>query len=102
MPLLPWRPAGPRLSTPASTGRVPGAYAGRARFRPRDVRKVPDVLTLAIGRVIEFGFAGVAPAGQPFAGQALYLEWRRDDALKGFLIPEQDLEFVNESSDPRG
>jgi len=46
---------------------------------------------------VEFGFAGIAPANHPFAGQALYLEWRSDDSLDGFLIPEQDLEFLDES-----
>jgi len=51
---------------------------------------------------VEFGFAGLADANQPFGGQALYLEWCTDEALNGFLIPEQDLEFLNESSDPRG
>lgn len=89
-------------STPPSTFRVPGAYAGRARFRPHDVRKLPDELIRAIGRVVEFGFAGIAAPDHPFAGQALYLEWRRDDVFDGFVIPEQDLEFVSESSDPRG
>jgi hypothetical protein len=101
MSILLWHPAKPRVSNPASALR-PGTYAGRARFRPRDVRKLPDALKGAVGRVVEIGFAGMAGADHPFTGQALYLEWCRDDALDGFLIPEQDLEFLNESSDPRG
>jgi hypothetical protein len=51
-------------------------------------------LTRAIGQVIEVGYAGIAPQGEMFAGQALYLEWRSDDLLDGHLIPEQDLEFL--------
>jgi len=103
MSILQWQPEKRRTSnktTPAV--RVPGSYAGRARFRPRNIGRLPDVLTRAVGRVVEFGFAGMAALDHPFAGQALYLEWRRDDTLDGFLIPEQDLEFLDESSDPRG
>ena len=74
---------------------MPGAYAGRARFRPREAQKVPEDLRAAVGTVVEFGFAGEAAAGEPFAGQALYLEWCQDAVLHGFLIPEQDLEFLS-------
>jgi hypothetical protein len=51
-------------------------------------------LTRAIGQVIEVGFAGFASKSDMFAGQAMYLEWRSDDILDGYLIPEQDLEFL--------
>jgi hypothetical protein len=101
MAILLWHPAKPRTSNATATLR-PGTYAGRARFRPHDVRKLPDALRAALGRVVEVGFAGMAGTDHPFAGQALYLEWCKDDTLDGFLIPEQDLEFLNESSDPRG
>ena len=37
-----------------------------------------------------------------FAGQALFLEWRSDEVFGGFFIPEQDLEFLKDASDPRG
>jgi hypothetical protein len=63
---------------------------------------IPDSLSHAVGRVIEFGFAGMAEANHPFSGQALYLEWKTDDTLDGFLIPQQDLEFLKGSDDPRG
>jgi len=82
--------------------KICGAYAGRARFRPRRRDALPDVLGRAEGRVIEFGFAGIAGADSPFAGQPMYLEWRTDAILDGFRIPEQDLEFLRESGDPRG
>jgi hypothetical protein len=51
-------------------------------------------LTRAIGQVMEVGFAGFASKSDVFAGQAMYLEWRSDDILDGYLIPEQDLEFL--------
>ena len=98
MTVLPWRRrqhSSPRfLMTPNSFSAI-GAYAGRARFQPSDRAVVTPVLQRAIGQVIEVGFAGIAPAGELFAGQALYLEWRGDRVLDGFLIPEQDLEFVD-------
>jgi hypothetical protein len=73
---------------------VPGGYAGRARYSPRHPSNIPIALHRAIGQLLEVGCAGVAPATDRFAGQALYLEWRRDDLLQGYLIPEQDLEFL--------
>jgi hypothetical protein len=99
MPVLQWRQPKSQI---VATRRVAGAYAGRARFRPHDSRILPDVLSRAVGRVVEFGFAGVAGPESPFAGQSLYLEWLTDAALDGFLIPEQDLEFLSASADPRG
>jgi len=52
------------------------------------------VLRLAVGRVVKVAFAGIALPGDPFTGQGLYLEWCSDDVFDGFLIPEQDLEFL--------
>jgi hypothetical protein len=79
---------------PPSSLLTVGAYAGRARFRPNARAALPPALERAIGQVVEVGFAGFAPKGEMFAGQPLYLEWRSDDVLDGFLIPEQDLEFL--------
>ena len=45
-------------------------------------------------RAVSGPASGIAPSGEMFAGQALYLEWRSDDVLDGYLIPEQDLEFL--------
>jgi hypothetical protein len=102
MSILYWQPVKSRTPGRIPKHRVPGAYAGRARFRPQHIHRLPEALGRAVGRVVELGFAGMAATGHPFAGQALYLEWRSDDTLDGFLIPEQDLEFLHESSDPRG
>jgi len=99
MSLLLWRSPKRQI---VATMRMAGAYAGRARFRPHDDRILPEVLTRAAGRVVEFGFAGIAGPESPFAGQAMYLEWRTDATFDGFLIPEQDLEFLTGSADPRG
>ncbi len=78
----------------AQNGRAPGAYAGRVRFRPVDLETLPLVLRQAVGRVVKVAYAGVAQPGDPFTGQALYLEWCSDEVFDGFLIPEQDLEFL--------
>ena len=94
MAILEWRPS---RSSPRPIPRflhAVGAYAGRARFRPSERLVLTPELQRAVGQVVEVGFAGIAKDGEPFAGQALYLEWRRDDILAGFLIPEQDLEFL--------
>jgi hypothetical protein len=97
--VLPWRPRGERpkrnsnSNSPSSFLTV-GAYAGRAIFRPSARAALTPALARAVGQVVEVGFAGIAPKGELFAGQALYLEWRSDDVLDGFLIPEQDLEFL--------
>jgi hypothetical protein len=97
--VLPWRPRSevpkrqPDISSPSSFLTV-GAYAGRARFRPSARAALTPTLQRAVGKIIEVGFAGIALKGEMFAGQSLYLEWRSDDVLDGFLIPEQDLEFL--------
>ena len=105
MKVLAWRPrTNPspkhdRLTFPLL---APGAYAGRARFRPKHLDRLPDPLRAAVGRVVEVAFAGLESPTGPFAGQALYLEWRSDEVFGGFFIPEQDLEFLKDTSDPRG
>jgi hypothetical protein len=92
-----WLTSAFRTSRVSAASRIPGAYAGRARFQPCDVSRLPPQLACAAGTIVELGYAGVAPAGEPFAGQPLYLEWRTDTLLHGFLIPEQDLEFMSSS-----
>jgi hypothetical protein len=105
MKVLAWRP---RTQPPPSRDHLsfpllaPGAYAGRARFRPKHVDRLPDPLRAAVGRVVEVAFAGMESTAGPFAGQALFLEWRSDEVFGGFFIPEQDLEFLKDVSDPRG
>jgi hypothetical protein len=47
-------------------------------------------------------FAGVISLGEPLAGQALLLEWRRDEVFGGVFIPEQDLEFLTNTLAPPG
>jgi hypothetical protein len=89
--VLAWRLKAPRP-------RIAGQYAGRARFQPRYVELVPDELEPAIGQIVELGFAGVATGEDIYAGQSLYLEWCQDTLLRGFVIPEQDLQFVSGSS----
>jgi hypothetical protein len=97
MAILAWRPrASSQPSQPSRKKRdlLPGEYAGRARFRPVYPEVVPPTLRPAIGRVVEVGYAGVAAPDAVFAGQDLYLEWRRDDVFDGFEIPARDLEFL--------
>ena len=96
----------PRSSPSASRERLnfpllaPGAYAGRPRFRPKHADRLPEALRAAVGRVVEVAFAGMESSAGPFAGQALFLEWRSDDVFAGFFIPEQDLEFLKDVSEP--
>src|SRR5262245_22751299 len=105
MKVLAWRP---RTSPSSKSDRsscpllAPGAYAGRARFRPKHVDRLPEQLRAAVGRVVEVAFAGLESPTGPFAGQALFLEWRSDEVFGCFFIPEQDLEFVKHASHPRG
>ena len=101
--LLPWRPRKPtptrRMPSSARAAAFPalpiGSYAGRARFCPSPQAVLAPELERAVGQIVEVGLAGIAGDDEPFAGQALYLEWRRDDLLSGYLIPEQDLEFLS-------
>lgn len=101
MTVVPWRPRQQSVRRTPKTNPAPmswlpvGSYAGRARFRPSERAVLTPALKRAIGQVIEVGFAGIAEHNGPFAGEALYLEWRRDEVLDGFLIPEQDLEFLD-------
>jgi len=97
MAIIPWRrpaPTPPLRGPAPSALTIPGAYAGRARFRPRCREVLPAELQAAFGRVVELGYAGTAGPYDAFAGQKLYLEWLRDEVFDGFLIPEQDLEFL--------
>jgi hypothetical protein len=105
MTVLAWRPR----TRPTTSIRdlnfpllAPGAYAGRARFHPKHTDRLPEQLRTAVGRVVEVAFAGLESPSGPFAGQALFLEWRSDEVFGGFFIPEQDLEFLKDTSDPRG
>jgi hypothetical protein len=97
--VLPWRPRRSVSNRQANTNSpssflTVGAYAGRATFRPSARASLTPALEKAVGKIVEVGYAGIAPKGELFAGQALYLEWRSDEILDGFLIPEQDLEFL--------
>ncbi|SRR5712692_3053601 len=101
MSVVPWRPRQLLTARPVpKTSWAPifwlpvGSYAGRARFRPTARAVLTPALKRAIGQVVEVGFAGIAERDGPFAGEALYLEWRRDEVLDGFLIPERELEFL--------
>ena len=81
-----WQTSAFRTPKASAASRIPGAYAGRARFSPCDVSRLPDVLGLAAGSIVELAFAGIAGPGEPFCGQCLYLEWRTDTLLHGFLM----------------
>jgi hypothetical protein len=74
---------------------APGEYAGRARYSPCDRTRITPELRRAIGQVVEVRFARMAARGEPFYGQALYVEWRHDKFLGGCAIPSQDLEFLD-------
>jgi len=95
MGVLPWRPRVAGLDFDRKSRR-PGEYAGRARFVPQYPELLPPELQKAVGQVVEVAFAGVAPPDGTFAGQDLYLEWRRDEMFDGFQIPGRDLEFIHE------
>jgi len=98
MAILAWRPRAHAAQIPEGvTARVPGSYAGRVRFRPVHASQLPAILRAAVDRIVEVGFAGFAPTNDAFAGQKLYLEWCTDDVFGGFLIPEQDLEFLKQA-----
>jgi hypothetical protein len=96
MRVLQWRPRTAPSTNEAALGdgRLPGSYAGRARFRPRHPEVLPLFLQPAIGRVVEVGYFGIAGPQDRFAGQALFLEWRTDEVFDGCLIPEEDLQFI--------
>lgn len=94
-----WRPPTTRRALKTAVAPIPwlapGEYAGRARYSPSDRTMVAPALQRAIGQVVEVRFAGIAADGEPFAGQALYVEWRHDKFLGGCSIPKQDLEFLD-------
>ena len=101
MTVLQWRrrplttPPAPKAAVAPISWLAPGEYAGRARFRPGEGAILTPALQRAIGLVVEVKFAGIAAHDEPFAGQALYVEWRHDRLLDGCVIPTQDLEFID-------
>jgi hypothetical protein len=52
-------------------------------------------LSRAVGKVVALRFERIASLDEPFAGQALYRESGTRSILGGWLIPEQDLHFVD-------
>ena len=88
-------PRPPKTAVAPISWLAPGEYAGRARFRPSAAAILTPALQRAIGQIVEVRFASIAANGEPFAGQALYVEWRHDKFLDGCLIPAQDLEFLD-------
>ena len=74
-----------------------GEYAGRAIFRPHHKRDLKEGLFQAIGRTVELVFAGVATDDEQFSGQNLYQE-RGGQLLQRSWVPEEDLEFIDESA----
>jgi hypothetical protein len=106
MTVLAWRPRnGPTEKRERSNFPLlaPGAYAGRARF-PAEARR-PAARNSSAQRsdaLSKWHLPVLNRPRGPFAGQALFLEWRSDEVFGGFFIPEQDLEFLKDASDPRG
>ena len=90
MRVLPWRANRTKI---LSSG--VGEYAGRARYLPAGYAWLNPTLSSAIGKIVELQFEGVAPPEDPFGGQALYRERRPGHVLGDWLIPEQDLAFLN-------
>ena len=92
MRVLPWRPRrDPRVTElvlHAMFGK-PGAYAGHARFQPRDSASTDPALHPLVGLVIELQFVRMASLDERFGGQALFRRWPG----QGPLVPEQDLDF---------
>jgi hypothetical protein len=92
MRVLPWRPRrDPRVTElvlHAMFGK-PGAYAGHARFQPRDTDSTDPALHPLVGHVIELQFVRMASLDERFGGQALFRRWPG----QGPLVPEQDLDF---------
>ncbi len=97
MRILPWRPPPSNHSGVVSKifSRAVGEYAGRARYQPRGYAWLNPTLSRAVGKVLELQFEGIAPPEDPFAGQALYHERRPRQVLGDWLIPEQDLDFLD-------
>jgi hypothetical protein len=71
-----------------------GEFAGRARYVPGDVERLPPPLRASAGSVVDLEFAGLASPGDRFAGQSLYRECPGQNLLGGLIIPEQDLDFI--------
>jgi hypothetical protein len=73
----------------------PGQYAGRAIYQPIRREGLKPGLFSAIGHVVELQFAGVAERDEPFPGQNLYQEYRRNALLHSSWVPEEDLQFID-------
>jgi hypothetical protein len=97
MRVLPWRP--PRSNHSAVVGKILSRavdeYAGRARYHPRGYAWLNPTLSRAIGKVVELQFEDIAGHEDPFGEQALYRERRPQQVLGDWLIPEQDLHFLD-------
>lgn len=101
--VLQWRPRQPRARLGRRLAiRFPaiGDYAGRARYLPGDINELGTDQRSAAGHIVELCFMGMAPSG-PWAGQCLYQEVHGLDLLGPTLIPESDLDFIEESAGPR-
>jgi hypothetical protein len=97
MRMLPW-PA-PRSRHSAAVAQIlshtVGEFAGRARYHPRRHARLNPALSRAVGKVIDLQFEGIAPAEDPYSGQALYRERGPQQLLGGRVVPEQDLHFLD-------
>lgn len=94
--ILPWRP--PRSKNrevEQILARAVGQYAGRAVYRPLGYAWLNPSLSHAVGKEVEVQFEGIASADELFAGQALYRERQPQRFEAGWLIPEQDLQFLD-------
>src|SRR5438552_723143 len=97
MRILPWRPPPSNHSGAAEQilSSAVGEYAGRARYHPRRYSWLNPTLSRAVGKVVELQFEGMASPEESFAGQALYRERGPQQLLGGWLIPEQDVQFID-------
>ena len=96
MKVLSWRDRGSnQAAAQRILSRAVGEYAGRARYSPRGDVRLNPTLARAVGQVIALRFDRIASPDEPFTGQALYREHSTRPILGGWLIPEQDLHFVD-------
>jgi hypothetical protein len=102
--VLQWRPrpASDHRTGTASFIRFPaiGDVAGRARYMPSETSDLTPARRMAIGRVLELRFAGMATAG-PWSGQGLYVETANQHQLGYAAIPEEDLDFFDSTTERR-
>ena len=96
MKVLAWRPPGStRIGLNPVLVRGLGTYAGLARYQPRGYAWLNPTLSRAVGKLVALRFERIASIDEPFAGQALYSEEGSGAVLDDWLIPEQDLHFVD-------